>query len=81
MPRTIVDIQRRDIMRLLGETQRRFPNVRILDLIESVCDSSVCYAERDDLILYVDDDHLSASASRSMLPAARETLREVVSPN
>jgi hypothetical protein len=79
--RAVIDIQRRDVMRLLADIQRRFRNVRILDLIESVCDASICYAEKDGLILYVDGDHLSASASRSMLPAVRDTLLEAVSPN
>lgn len=79
--RAVIDIQRRDVMQLLGDIQTRFPDVRILDLIESICDTSTCFAEREKRILYVDDDHLSATASRSMLPAARETLLQAVAAN
>jgi peptidoglycan/LPS O-acetylase OafA/YrhL len=79
--RAVIDIQRRDVMRLLEGVQARFQNVRILDLIESVCDTRTCFAARDERILYVDDDHLSASASRSLLPAVRETLLEAVAAN
>jgi peptidoglycan/LPS O-acetylase OafA/YrhL len=72
--RALFEAQRREVMSLLAGIQERNPDVRILDLIDSVCDASTCFAERNGTILYVDDDHLTATASRGLLPIVRESL-------
>jgi peptidoglycan/LPS O-acetylase OafA/YrhL len=72
-PRSAVDAQRGEVMRLLRDIERRQAGVRVIDLIDSLCDAKTCFATRGGEILYVDDDHLSAGASRALLPAVRET--------
>jgi hypothetical protein len=42
--------------------------VRFIDMNDQVCDagSARCATERDGMVLYTDDDHLTASFSRSL---------------
>ena len=79
--RATIEAQRRDVMLLLDGTRNRFPGVKILDFIDQVCDSATCYAERDGTVLFVDDDHLTASASRNLLPFARAALLQAAAPD
>ncbi|HEU4516637.1 MAG TPA: acyltransferase family protein [Steroidobacteraceae bacterium] len=72
--RTVVEAQRRDVMELLTDIQTRHPGVQVLDLLDALCDARTCYAQRDGRVFFVDDDHLSARASRALLPAARGAL-------
>jgi peptidoglycan/LPS O-acetylase OafA/YrhL len=72
--RSVVEAQRREVMQLLAGIQKRFPEIQVLDLIDSVCDATTCFAEQDGTILYLDDDHLTASASRRLLPDVRASL-------
>jgi peptidoglycan/LPS O-acetylase OafA/YrhL len=50
------------------------PGIRVFDPAVALCDASACPAARDGRLLYIDDDHLAASASRSLLEAARPWL-------
>jgi peptidoglycan/LPS O-acetylase OafA/YrhL len=43
----------------------RWQNVRFVDMNDVVCPASRCATQRDGLILYADDDHLTASFARS----------------
>jgi peptidoglycan/LPS O-acetylase OafA/YrhL len=72
--RTLINVQRREVTRLLLELESLWPNVHVIDFIDSLCDSKTCFATQDGQILYLDRHHLTASASRALLPAARESL-------
>jgi len=78
--RTVADAQRRDVMRLLEGIRQRFVGVQILDFMGRVCDVATCYAERGGEIYFRDDHHLTARASRELLPAARAALAEAATP-
>lgn len=67
--RSLTNVQRREVMQLLSGLTSRWQGVRLLDPINVLCDSTTCPAERDGRILYLDTDHLTASASRELLPA------------
>jgi hypothetical protein len=74
--RSEVEAQRRDVLALLAGIGARHPGVELLDLIDAVCDESLCYADRDGTVVYLDDHHLTATASRALLPFARPALLE-----
>ena len=76
LPRSEVDAQRRDVVALLAAIAGRYPGVEVLDLIDAVCDESLCYADRDGTIVFLDDHHLTATASRALLTFARPVLLE-----
>ena len=76
LPRAAVEEQRREVLSRLLAMQQRHPRMRVLDLIDALCDASLCRAERGGIPAYLDDHHLTATASRSLLPAAREALRQ-----
>jgi hypothetical protein len=77
VPRAVTDAQRAEVMRVLESIRDRYPGVRMIDFIDQLCDATTCFGERDGAIYYRDDHHLTASTSRSLLPAARATLLEV----
>ncbi len=74
LPRAAAEEQRREVLSRLAAMQARHPGMRVLDLIDALCDASTCYAERGGTVAYLDDHHLTATASRSLLPAARAAL-------
>jgi hypothetical protein len=50
--------------------------VRFIDMNDQVCDmgGGRCATERDGLVLYTDDDHISRTFSRSLAPVLGERL-------
>jgi hypothetical protein len=51
-------------------------NVRFIDMNDQVCaaGSARCETERGGMVLYTDDDHLTASFSRSLSPVLGERI-------
>jgi len=78
--RSTIDGQRRAVMQLFLHLASRSPNVRVFDPIDSLCSSTTCFAARDGRVIYRDDDHITATASRGLLPAASTSLRWVSAP-
>jgi hypothetical protein len=78
--RYTVDAQRRPIMRVLRDLDSRWSSVTVFDPIGMLCDRTTCFVERAGRILFRDDDHLTATASRELLPAARASLRWATTP-
>lgn len=74
LPRSEVEAQRRDIMVLFSGIRARHPGVEVLDLIDALCDATTCFAGHDGTVVYLDDHHLTATASRRLLPFARPSL-------
>jgi hypothetical protein len=35
------------------------PTVKVVDLAEPLCGEAWCYGSKDDVLFYIDDDHLS----------------------
>jgi peptidoglycan/LPS O-acetylase OafA/YrhL len=81
VPRAVIDAQRSEVMQLLESIRDRHPGIQIVDFIDQLCDATTCFAERDGAIYYRDEHHLTASASRGLLPAARAPLLDVASPH
>ena len=61
-----------------GLAARDHKNVTLVDLSSNICPGGVCRAERDDLILYRDSNHLTASFVKSMEKELSDQISEVV---
>ncbi len=51
--------QREHIMNALNELDKSFPNIFIYDTYPLFCDSKFCYPNKNDELLYSDDNHLT----------------------
>jgi len=40
------------------------PGIRVIDLAQALCDDQWCYGASDDILLYMDDDHLSPRGAK-----------------
>ena len=69
-----VEAQRRDVMTLFAGIRERHSGVEVLDLVDALCDAATCFAGHGGTIVYLDDHHLTATASRRLLPFARPSL-------
>jgi hypothetical protein len=47
-------------------------NVRFLDIADAVCDQTFCPAQVGNVLVYLDDNHLSVSYVRSMVPVLQD---------
>ena len=45
-----------------------YPQVKIFDMAQYLCDNEYCSAEKDGLLMYRDDNHLSEAGARFMAP-------------
>ncbi|GAA3247800.1 hypothetical protein GCM10017691_57360 [Pseudonocardia petroleophila] len=50
-------------------------NVRFLDIADSVCEPEFCPAAIGNVLVYLDDNHLSASYATSMVPLVEDEVR------
>lgn len=66
----------------LTQASSHFTNVRMLDMNDIVCPQGQCMAERNGMIIFRDNQHLTASYARSIAPhlAERMDLHFVVAP-
>lgn len=72
--RADVDDYHRDVRTILASAANRFPNVRVADATDLLCDAEWCYAKKGGITLYKDDDHLSATAARRLIPLLKRDL-------
>ena len=62
------------VWRWLGEAAQSFRNVRLLDMNRYVCPHGQCSAQRHGIVVFRDDQHMTASFARSLAGALRATL-------
>jgi hypothetical protein len=48
------------------------PGVLLWDPINEFCDKQTCYAERDGVVFYTDDNHISRRMSRNLYAPAKQ---------
>lgn len=56
----------------------RYPQVTVLDPVPLMCDERACFAKRDGVLLYRDDDHLSLSGAGWLGEALRGELATIL---
>jgi peptidoglycan/LPS O-acetylase OafA/YrhL len=63
------------VWELQDEAGRRC-GARLLDPLPHLCDDERCYGSRDGMPLYADDDHLSESGNRLLVPLFRQVFAD-----
>ena len=53
-------------------------NVHFLDMDDLMCDRTTCHAAKNDVIVYRDEDHLTATFANSITPQLRERLFRIL---
>ncbi len=66
IPRAANDRHRAPVLAAFDGIVSGRPGVRLFDPIDGLCDAERCPAEKDGIVLYSDDDHLTASAARGL---------------
>lgn len=66
VPRAVVENLLADATAALEEVIILHPNTRLVQLMDYFCDAQTCYAARDGKILFMDDDHITATTARSL---------------
>jgi hypothetical protein len=54
------------------------PNVSFLDLSDQLCDAAHCPGEIGNVLVYMDDNHLTATYSATMAPAVEQHLADAL---
>ena len=68
------DLHADQVYQWLGEAVGRFANVGMLDMNAQVCPAGVCSAERDGLVVFRDNQHLTGSFAASLGPVLAQKL-------
>lgn len=58
IPRSLYEARTQSHRRLVEDVLRSRPQVRAIDLAGPLCDAQLCYARRNGVLYYADDDHL-----------------------
>ena len=56
------------------------PNVTFLDIADAVCDPTTCPGELGNVLVYLDDDHLTATYAASMAPLLENQVTAAIGP-
>ena len=68
------DPQNDDVFQWLELAAARFENARVVDMTDAVCPSGVCRAQLDDMVVYRDSQHLTATFAASLSAILKERL-------
>jgi peptidoglycan/LPS O-acetylase OafA/YrhL len=66
VPRDHVDARNRAYRKLLSGMPSEFAGVSAFDPLPHLCDSSTCYAMKDEHLLYSDDNHVSITGAKCL---------------
>ncbi len=66
IPREVFDKRNAGYLAIIAAHEQKFPNVMFLYPSNHLCDDQFCYAKKDDIFFYRDDDHLSFEGSLRM---------------
>jgi hypothetical protein len=76
VPRSEVDIRQKEYRELIAEIKKRVPELMVYDPTPIFCDSENCYAKKDDLLLYYDDDHLNHLGTKILIDDFNKWLQQ-----
>ena len=68
------------VYRWQSEVARGFGNVHMLDLDPLVCPHDICKAERDGMVVFRDNQHMTASFARSLAGALAQRMQDAMKP-
>lgn len=76
--RSKVDERRAPAMQVLNTVAAEFDNVRLVDPIDQFCDNRLCYAKRDGLVMYHDDNHLPPAMTQKLLTSMQPQMEWLI---
>ncbi len=65
--RNAVEARQAQYRKIVADILVNYPGVRVIDPLEALCDKATCYAIRDGVVLYEDDNHLTADGAAYLL--------------
>lgn len=74
VPRAQVEQRQADYRQAVARVLQDFPEVRVFDPLEHLCDQENCYARKDGQLLYRDDDHLNRRGAEFILGRLQASL-------
>jgi len=77
LSRPLFDQRNVEFHQIIASAQQAFPSVSFMHLYDYLCDDDLCYARRDDTLLYMDHSHLSADGSRYVFNKMKDELTVV----
>ena len=66
IPKAVFDKRNASYLAIIATQTKTFPKVKFLYPSKHLCDDQFCYAKKDGIIFYRDDDHLSYEGSLQM---------------
>ncbi|MGE0232998.1 MAG: acyltransferase family protein [Flavobacteriaceae bacterium] len=66
-PRATIDARNDPTSKALAAATARFANARYIDPRAALCDAAYCYPNASEVMLYIDDDHLSTAGVRRLI--------------
>ena len=70
------DSQWLSVRAALATSTARFPSVRLLDLTDAICPGHRCASQRNGVVVYRDEQHLTATFVAELAPALGTALRQ-----
>ncbi len=74
VPRAQVEQRQAGYRQAVARVLQDFPEVRVFDPLEHLCDQENCYARKDGQLLYRDDDHLNRRGAEFILGRLQASL-------
>jgi peptidoglycan/LPS O-acetylase OafA/YrhL len=79
--RAHVDAERAPGRAIEDRVTAALPNVESIDVTETFCDARMCDARRGNVMLYADNQHLTAPGSRALAPLLQPVMEASIGPN
>jgi peptidoglycan/LPS O-acetylase OafA/YrhL len=67
VPREVANARNQDYRALVRSVASRFPDVTVFDPWPALCDEASCWAQKDGVMLYRNDDHLTLEGARRVM--------------
>jgi peptidoglycan/LPS O-acetylase OafA/YrhL len=74
--RSIVEARQRGYRQAVAEILKDYPEVRVFDPMDDLCDEKYCYVIKNGVLLYHDDDHVNYYGSQLLLKRLIPFLQE-----
>jgi peptidoglycan/LPS O-acetylase OafA/YrhL len=69
------ELRNAEYHRIVQNAERKFPSVKFIKLHDYLCDRTLCYALKEDVLIYRDRHHLSADGSRYLIERLADQIR------
>ncbi len=67
----------KEVRKVIKQVASHFKNVIVINPNKALCDNKYCYVVKDNLVLYRDDDHITASASYMLAHEIQKIIKNI----